>query len=66
MTLQQIFMTISFELYNNGKNTSDISKKLIADNHELITNKYSSNDFWFTLALAQWGVEKLKAKTRKK
>ena len=48
-----------FELYNEGKNPVDISKQLIADNQELITDKYSSNEFWLTLALAQWETKSL-------
>ena len=48
-----------FELYNDGQDPIDISKKLITDNQELITDKYSRNDFWLTLALAQWETKSL-------
>ena len=55
-----------FELYNDDQNPLDISKKLIADNQELITDKYSSNDFWLTLALAQWETKSLDQKVFEK
>lgn len=51
-----------FDLYNEGKNPTDISKKLIADNQELIENPDDCNNFWFTLALAQWETKSLDEK----
>lgn len=48
-----------FDLYNDGKNPVEISKKIISDNQDLIIDKYSSNDFWLTLALAQWETKSL-------
>lgn len=48
-----------FELYNEGLKPADISKKILADNQELINNRYDSNNFWLTLALAQWETKSL-------
>lgn len=51
-----------FDLYNEGQNPTNISKKLIADNQELIDNPDDCNNFWFALALAQWETKSLEAK----
>lgn len=48
-----------FELYNKGENPADISKKLFADNQELINESEDSSNFWFALALAQWETKTL-------
>jgi hypothetical protein len=48
-----------FELYNKGESPQNISKKLLAENQELITESESGNDFWFALALAQWETKSL-------
>ncbi|WP_281631721.1 hypothetical protein [Flavobacterium luteolum] len=48
-----------FELYNEGESPQNISKKLLAENQELITESESGNDFWFALALAQWETKSL-------
>lgn len=48
-----------FDLYNEGKNPTDISAKLLADNKELIDNPDDCNNFWFALALAQWETKSL-------
>ena len=48
-----------FELYNAGQNPVEISAKLISDNTELIDNSDDCNNFWFTLALAQWETKSL-------
>ena len=48
-----------FELYNKGENPRAISKKLIADNQELINDPEDNTNFWFALALAQWETKSL-------
>lgn len=48
-----------FDLYNDGLEVEEISKKLIADNHETINDKDDSNNFWFALAKAQWECKQL-------
>lgn len=48
-----------FELYNEGKESEEISKKLIDENKELINNPNDCNNFWFTLALSNWETKKL-------
>lgn len=48
-----------FELYNEGQEPADISKKLIKDNKDLINNPDDCNNFWFVLALAQWETKSL-------
>lgn len=48
-----------FELYNDGKEPSDITKKLIADNRELIGIPEDCNNFWpFVRLLVQHGTLK--------
>lgn len=48
-----------FELYNEGLEVSEISKKLIANNPDLINDKEDCNNFWFALAKAQWECKEL-------
>lgn len=48
-----------FDLYNDGLDVTEISKKLIADNQETINDKDDCNNFWFALAKAQWECKKL-------
>jgi hypothetical protein len=48
-----------FDLYNNGLDITEISKKLIADNYQTINDKIDCNNFWFALAKAQWECKKL-------
>lgn len=48
-----------FDFYNEGQKPADISKKLIANNQELIRERFDSNNFWLTLALAQWETKSL-------
>lgn len=48
-----------FDLYNDGLEVSDITKKLIANNQEIINNNDDSNNFWFALAKAQWECKQL-------
>lgn len=42
-----------FDLYNDGKEPTEIKEKLISDNPK------GTNDFWFTLALALWETKSL-------
>src|SRR5688572_19084112 len=48
-----------FDLYNDGESVVDISKKLIADNQEIINEPDDCNNFWFALAKAQWECKQL-------
>lgn len=48
-----------FDLFNDGLDVAEISKKLIADNQETINNTADSNNFWFALAKAQWECKQL-------
>lgn len=43
-----------FEEFDKGVHPARISKSIIANNQEAIDDQYSSNNFWLTLALAQW------------
>ena len=47
-----------FELYNSGKNATDITRKLISDYNETIITEVAA-DFWLPLALAQWETNSL-------
>jgi len=55
-----------FDLYNDGKNPVDISKKVFADYQEVIDNPKDCNNFWFALALAQWETKSLDENVYKK
>src|SRR5689334_18779357 len=48
-----------FELYNDGLNVDEISKKLIKENQEIIDDQDDANNFWFALAKAQWECKDL-------
>lgn len=48
-----------FDLYNDGLDVAEISKKLIATNQETINDKDDCNNFWFALAKAQWECKQL-------
>lgn len=48
-----------FDLFNDGLDVAEISKKLIADNQETINDTADSNNFWFALAKAQWECKQL-------
>lgn len=48
-----------FDLYNDGLDVAEISKKLIADNQETINDTVDSNNFWFALAKTQWECKQL-------
>lgn len=47
------------DLYNGGLKVSEISKKLISENQDLINDYESKNNFWFALAMAQWECKSL-------
>lgn len=55
-----------FDLYNDGKNPVEISKKLFADYQEVLGNPHDCNNFWFVLALAQWETKSLDKEVLKK
>lgn len=57
-TYSDIYGTF-FDLYNEGLDVAEISKKLIADNQETINDRDESNNFWFALAKAQWECKQL-------
>ncbi len=46
-------------LYDDGIEPSEISRKIIRDNNELIEDSEDKNDFWFALAMAQWQCKSL-------
>jgi len=48
-----------FDLYNDGQSVDQISKKLIAENQEIINELDDSNNFWFALAKAQWECKQI-------
>lgn len=55
-----------FDLYNDGKNPVEISKKLFVDYQEVLDNPHDCNNFWFALALAQWETKSLDKEVLKK
>ncbi len=48
-----------FELYNEGLETNEITRKIIISNQEIVNEKEDSNNFWFALALCQWECKSL-------
>ncbi len=48
-----------FDLYNDGLDVNEISKKVIANNQETISDTDDSNNFWFALAQATWECKQL-------
>lgn len=48
-----------FELYNDRLDVAEISKRLISNNQEIISDTEDSNNFWFALAKAQWECKEL-------
>lgn len=48
-----------FDLYNDGLEVTDVSKKLIDENQETINDTDDCNNFWFALAKAQWECKQL-------
>lgn len=51
-----------FELYNEGHEPKDISKRLIGSNQEIVNDYEEANNFWFALALCQWECKSLEPK----
>lgn len=51
-----------FELYNKGGQPNYISKKVSADNWEMLEIEEEKHCFWFALALAQWETKSLDTK----
>ncbi len=51
-----------FDLYNEGVEVVEISKKLIAENQDIIKDPDDCNNFWFALAKAQWECKQLDPK----
>ncbi len=51
-----------FDLYNEGLEVVEISKKLIAENQDIIKDPDDCNNFWFALAKAQWECKQLDPK----
>ena len=48
-----------FDLYNDGLEVAEISKRLIDNNKETIDDPDDSDNFWFALAKAQWQCKQL-------
>lgn len=48
-----------FDMFNDGLNVAEISKKLIANNQEIINDTDDCNNLWFALAKAQWECKQL-------
>jgi hypothetical protein len=48
-----------YELYNKGGQPDSISKKIIADNWEILESEEEKHGLWFALALAQWETKSL-------
>lgn len=48
-----------YELYNKGGQPDIISKKIIADNWEILEIEEEKHSLWFALALAQWETKSL-------
>jgi hypothetical protein len=48
-----------FELYNEGLEIHEITRRLIAMNQETIGDSDDCNNFWFALAKAQWECKEL-------
>ncbi|MGH1363677.1 MAG: hypothetical protein ACRBF0_08980 [Calditrichia bacterium] len=47
------------DLYDEGLESAEISKKVIKKNSELINSHEDKNNFWFALAMAQWQCKAL-------
>jgi hypothetical protein len=48
-----------FDLYNDGGEPDEVSRKLIKEHWEMIEIPEDNHDFWFAIALAQWECKKL-------
>ncbi|MBW1296369.1 hypothetical protein [Aquimarina litoralis] len=55
-----------FELYNEGMDVPEITKKLIQENKELIDSYEDQNNFWITIAKCQWECKALDSEVHKK
>lgn len=51
-----------FELYNKGGQPDSISKKILADNWEMLEIEEEKHSLWFALALSQWETKSLDSK----
>ncbi|HET8886059.1 MAG TPA: hypothetical protein VFM70_06875 [Salinimicrobium sp.] len=51
-----------FELYNQGMEVSKITERLISENQELIESDEDQNNFWLSIAKAQWECKALEPK----
>lgn len=57
-TYEDIFSEF-MDLYDNGLEPSEISKRIINQNTDLIDDSEDKNNFWFALAMAQWQCKSL-------
>ena len=48
-----------FDLYKQGGEPDDISRKICANNAEILDVEEEKHNFWFALALAQWETKSL-------
>jgi hypothetical protein len=48
-----------FDLYHEGLDVVEISKKLVLNNQETIHDAGNCSNFWFALAKAQWECKQL-------
>ena len=55
-----------FDLYNRGIDVSEITEKLMTDHKELIASPEDQNNFWLTIAKAQWECKALDSKVLKR
>lgn len=55
-----------FELYNDGMEVIEITKKLIEENQEFIDSNEDQNNFWITIAKCQWECKALDEKIYQK
>src|SRR5690242_9348648 len=55
-----------FDLYNEGLNPTDISKKILADYDEMFSDHEDRNNSLFGLALAQWETKSLDSQLLKR
>ncbi len=51
-----------FDLYNQGTHVAEITEKLIKDHKDLIESPKDKNNFWITIAKAQWECKALDSK----
>lgn len=53
------FYSEFIDLYNEGMDVPEITKKLIRENQDTINDTDDSSNFWFALAKAQWDYKQL-------